>query len=60
MSYFLFGSFNSTYDKELLEQVKSYANEKNIYGITDLTIVSPGYEPIRFNPQVKPVPNPFK
>ena len=31
MSYFLFGSFNSTYDKELLEQVKSYANEKNIY-----------------------------
>ncbi len=31
MSYFLFGSFNSTYDKELLHQVKSYANEKNIY-----------------------------
>lgn len=29
-------------------------------GITDLTIVSPGYEPIRFNPQEKPVPNPFK
>ncbi len=31
MSYFLFGSFNSTYDKDLLQQVKSYANEKNIY-----------------------------
>jgi len=31
MSYFLFGSFNSVYDKELLEQVKSYASEKNIY-----------------------------
>lgn len=29
-------------------------------GITNLTIVSPGYEPIRFNPQVKPKPNPFK
>lgn len=28
MSYFLFGSFNSVYDKELLEQVKSYASEK--------------------------------
>lgn len=31
MSYFLFGSFDSTYDKELIQQVKSYANEKNIY-----------------------------
>ncbi len=31
MSYFLFGSFNSTYDKELLQQVKVYANKKNIY-----------------------------
>jgi hypothetical protein len=31
MSYFLFGSFNSTFDKELIEHVKLYANEKNIY-----------------------------
>ena len=31
MSYFIFGSFYSTYDKEILQQVKSYANEKNIY-----------------------------
>ncbi len=29
-------------------------------GITDFTIVSPGYEPIRLNPQIKPKPNPFK
>lgn len=29
-------------------------------GITDLTIISPGREPIRFNPQIKPNPNPFK
>lgn len=29
-------------------------------GITDLTIVSPGHDPINFNPQVKPTPNPFK
>jgi len=29
-------------------------------GITDLTIVSPGYDVIRFNPQFKPKPNPFK
>ena len=28
-------------------------------GITDLIIVSPGYAPIRFNPQIKPLPNPF-
>lgn len=28
-------------------------------GITDLTIISPVYEPIRFNPQEKPIPNPF-
>lgn len=31
MSYFLFGSFNATYDRELLQQVKFYANERNIY-----------------------------
>lgn len=31
MSYFLFGSFDSIYDKRLLEQVKSYAYEKKIY-----------------------------
>ena len=31
MSYFLFGSFNSVHDRELLEQVKSYTSEKNIY-----------------------------
>ena len=31
MSYFLFGSFSSVYDKELLEKVKSYAFEKKIY-----------------------------
>ena len=29
-------------------------------GITDLTIVSPSHDPINFNPQVKPIPNPFK
>lgn len=29
-------------------------------GITDLIIVSPGYEPIHINPQIKPNPNPFK
>ena len=28
-------------------------------GIIDLTIVSPGYRAIQFNPQVKPTPNPF-
>ena len=28
---FLFGSFNSVHDRELLEQVKSYTSEKNIY-----------------------------
>jgi len=31
MSYFLFGSFNSVHDRELLEQVKLYTSEKNIY-----------------------------
>ena len=31
MSYFLFGSFESVYDKELLEQVKSYAFERSVY-----------------------------
>ena len=29
-------------------------------GITDLTIVCPNHDPINFNPQVKPIPNPFK
>lgn len=31
MSYFLFGSFNAIIDKELLQQVKAYGNEHNIY-----------------------------
>lgn len=31
MSYFLFGSFNSAHDRELLQQAKLYANERNIY-----------------------------
>lgn len=28
--------------------------------VTDLTVVSPGHEPIKFKPQFKPIPNPFK
>ena len=28
-------------------------------GINDLTIVRPNHEPIMFNPQIKPIPNPF-
>ena len=31
MSYFLFGSFDSTYDEELAKNVKIYADNKNIY-----------------------------
>jgi hypothetical protein len=31
MSYFLFGTFNTLYDKKLFQQVKTYGQEKDIY-----------------------------
>ena len=37
-------------------EIRSMARQM---GITNLVIVSPGYAPIKFNPQIKPMPNPF-
>ena len=31
MSYFLFGTFSATCDKDTLQKVKAYGKEKNIY-----------------------------